>query len=108
MRDQVSHLKSEFKRANLPYRPIDAYRTMIGGKLNKFLQPMENPSMVSKMKYLPTGSEPDINVGKHLNTLWDARWDISKRGLDIKYSDDNLPTLRAIGHNKTTWEIANE
>lgn len=106
MRDQVTHLKSEFERTGLPYRPIDAYRTMTGN--NKFLQSMKNPSMVSRMKYLPTGSEPDKNVGEHLNTLWDARWDISKRGLDIKYGDDNLPTLRAIGHHKTTWEIANE
>jgi len=106
MRDQVTHLKSEFERAGLQYRPIDAYRTMIGN--NKFLKPMKNPSMVSKMKYLPTGPEPDKNVGEHLNNLWNARWDISKRGLDIRYSDDNLSTLRAIGHHKKTWEIANE
>jgi len=106
MKDQVTHLKSEFERAGLPYRPIDAYRTMTGS--NKFLQSMKNPSMVSRMKYLPTGSKPDKNVGEHLDSLWDSRWDISKRGLDIKYNDGNLPTLRAIGHHKTTWEIANE
>jgi len=108
MGDQVAHLKSEFGRANLSYRPIDAYRTIVGAGQRKFLKPMENLSMVSKMKYLPTGSNPDKNVGDHLNTLWDARWDMSKRGLDIKYGDDNLPTLKAIGHHKTIWEIANK
>ena len=106
MRDQVAHLKSEFERAGLQYRPIDAYRTMMGK--NKFLQPMKNPQMLSKMKYLPTGPKPDIDVGEHLNNLWNSRWDISKRGIDIKYSDNNFPTLRAIGHNKKIWEIANE
>ena len=108
MRDQVAHLKSEFKRANLPYRPIDAGRLMTGNGENEKLKAMPNPSMVSRMRFLPTGEEASGDIGKNLKDLWDAKWTMARSGLDIRYGDNELSNIENIGRVAKKWEIANE
>ena len=109
MRDQVEHLRGEFERADLEYRPVDAYRLLDPRyRENTKLEAVPNPTKASRMKYLPTGPEPELDIGKTLNDLWNARVDFHRGGTDIRYDTDYFPSLNKIGHYKTKWDIANE
>ena len=115
IKDQLSALKENYKRAGIPYDPISAYRLLAG---SSELEAMENPSKAPfREKYLPTGSEYKRNVlgkefdnpGDYLNAILDIQNRAQKTGLGIKYNDfsDFLASSKG-QHLSTLWDLANE
>jgi len=115
VKDQISSLKENYKRAGIPYDPINAYRLITQ---SSELEAMENSSKAPfREKYLPTGSEYKRNVlgkefdnpGDYLNAILDIQNRAQKTGLGIKYNDfsDFLASSKG-QHLSTMWDLANQ